>query len=32
MKPQKENGDDYTSDDFDEILKQFLGYLNKSKC
>ena len=30
MKPQKENGDDYTSDDFDEILKQFLGYLNKA--
>ena len=30
MKPQKENGTDYTSDDFDEILKQFLGYLNKA--
>lgn len=30
MKPQKENGNVYTSDDFDEILKQFLGYLNKA--
>ena len=30
MKPQKEDGNVYTSDDFDEILKQFLGYLNKA--
>ena len=30
MKPQKENGNVYTSDDLDEILKQFLGYLNKA--
>ena len=30
MKPQKENGNKYTSNDFDEILKQFLGYLNKA--
>ena len=30
MKPQKEDGSNYTSDDFDEILKQFLGYLNKA--
>lgn len=30
MKPQKENGEKYTSNDFEEILKQFLGYLNKA--
>ena len=30
MKPQKEGGEEYTSNDFDEILKQFLGYLNKA--
>ncbi len=30
MKPLKENGEVYRSDDFDAILKQFLGYLNKS--
>ncbi|WP_448861537.1 ATP-binding protein [Dorea sp.] len=30
MKPQKEDGTKYTSNDFDEILKQFLGYLNKA--
>lgn len=30
MKPQKEDGTEYKSNDFDEILKQFLGYLNKA--
>lgn len=30
MKPQKEDESKYTSNDFDEILKQFLGYLNKA--
>lgn len=30
MKPQKENGEIYESKDFEEILKQFLGYINKS--
>lgn len=30
MKPQKEDGAEYTSNDFEEILKQFLGYLNKA--
>lgn len=30
MKPLKEDGEVYKSDDFDTILKQFLGYLNKA--
>lgn len=30
MKPQKANGNVYKSDDFEEILKQFLGYLNQA--
>ncbi len=30
MKPLKEDGTGYKSEDFDEILKQFLGYLNKA--
>lgn len=30
MNPMKEDGTEYKSDDFSEILKQFLGYLNKS--
>ena len=30
MKPLKDDGTQYKSDDFSEILKQFLGYLNKS--
>lgn len=30
MNPQKPDGTVYKSDDFEEILKQFLGYLNKS--
>jgi DNA helicase HerA-like ATPase len=30
MKPLKEDGTVYKSEDFDEILKQFLGYLNKA--
>lgn len=30
MNPHKESGDIYKSEDFDKILKQFLGYLNKS--
>lgn len=30
MKPQKSNGTAYMSDDFEEILKQFLGYLNQA--
>lgn len=30
MKPQKDDGDEYKSDDFEEILKQFLGYLNQA--
>lgn len=28
--PLKENGDDYKTDDFEFILKQFIGYLDKS--
>lgn len=28
--PKKENGDVYKTDDFSEILKQFIGYINKS--
>lgn len=28
--PKKENGDIYKTDDFSEILKQFIGYINKS--
>lgn len=30
MKPLKEDGSEYKSDDFSEILKQFLGYLNRA--
>lgn len=30
MKPQKNDGTVYMSDDFEEILKQFLGYLNQA--
>lgn len=30
MKPLKDDGEVYKSDDFDTILKQFLGYLNKA--
>lgn len=30
MKPLKEDGTQYSTDDFSEILKQFLGYLKKS--
>lgn len=30
MKPVKEDESEYGTDDFNEILKQFLGYLNKS--
>ncbi len=30
MKPLKEDGSEYKSEDFSEILKQFLGYLNKA--
>lgn len=30
MNPQKSDGSVYMSDDFEEILKQFLGYLNQS--
>ena len=30
MKPQKDDGAEYKSDDFEEILKQFLGYLNQA--
>ena len=30
MKPQKNDGTAYMSDDFEEILKQFLGYLNQA--
>lgn len=30
LNPQKFNGQTYKTDDFEEILKQFLGYLDKS--
>ncbi|MCY8175749.1 ATP-binding protein [Bacillus inaquosorum] len=30
LKPKKEDGSTYLTDDFEEIMKQFLGYLNKS--
>lgn len=30
MKPRKNDGTVYMSDDFEEILKQFLGYLNQA--
>nr|WP_278245306.1 ATP-binding protein [Clostridium sp. BL8] len=30
MKPLKEDGSEYKSEDFSEILKQFLGYLNRA--
>ncbi|WP_340640047.1 ATP-binding protein [Bacillus atrophaeus] len=30
LKPKKEDGSTYVTDDFEEIMKQFLGYLNKS--
>ena len=30
LKPNKEDGSPYLTDDFNEIIKQFLGYLNKS--
>ena len=30
MNPQKDDGSVYKSDDFEEILKQFLGYLNQA--
>lgn len=30
MKPNKEDGTQYRTEDFDEILKQFLGYIDKS--
>ena len=30
MKPQKDDGAEYKSNDFEEILKQFLGYLNQA--
>lgn len=30
MKPKKDDGSEYNSDDFEKILKQFLGYLNQA--
>lgn len=30
LRPQKEDGDPYATGDFEEIMKQFLGYLNKA--
>ena len=30
LRPQKTGGDDYKTEDFETILKQFLGYLNKA--
>lgn len=30
LKAKKEDGSDYTSEDFESILKQFIGYINKS--
>lgn len=30
IQPKKENGEVYKTDDFSEILKQFIGYINKS--
>ena len=30
ISPKKENGNDFKTEDFSDILKQFIGYLNKS--